>query len=61
MRENGAAAVSTVITVGCKTRHGANGIETSEIIGSAAKKIRGTAMLRSVNGMHNPVKTCTDP
>ena len=61
MRENKAAAVSAVITVVCKTRDSDNGIENSEIIGLAAKLLRGTAMLRSVNGMLYPVKTCTDP
>ena len=61
MWENNAAAVSFVITVVCKTWYGANGIESSEIIGSAAKRIRGTAMLRSVNGIRDPVKPSTDP
>ena len=61
MRENKAAEVFAVITVVSKTRNGANRIGNSENVGPAAKRLRGTAMLRSVNGMHRPVKTCTDP
>ena len=61
MREAKAAAVFAGITVSCKTGHGDNAIENSENLVSAAKRLRGTAMLRSVNGIHRPVKTCTDP
>lgn len=61
MRETKAAAVSAVITVVCKTKDSSEGIENSENIGSAAKGLRGTAMLRSVNGMRRPVKPSTDP
>ncbi len=61
MREIKATAVSVAIVIVCKTRDSANGIENSEIIGPAAKRLRRTAMLRSVNGMYSPVKTCTDP
>ena len=61
MRETTITAMSPVITVVYKARDSDNGIENSENIGPAAKRLRGTAMLRSVNEMHRPVKTCTDP
>ena len=61
MRETEVTAVPVAIVIVCKTGYGADGIENSENIGLAAKRLRETAMLRSENGMHSPVKTCTDP